>query len=322
MYERVYRYDKPVQDVFLDILNYTNNTGFTHEQLEIGLPQAVDFTQTRVKVSPSKKAGWIGSVTVSYDRFDLNEFFGEVLPLVIWVEQKTAEGIFRALKEQYRIEFSAADFVLTPQNPNLDAVVATQDMNGFEPGHIDEVPDFDLETVVSFDLVAKSTNLVWVGRTKVLIREKVAFLGQNVKTVLDIKRYFFQTQEQKVPVELVIDREKDATPFSALLKHFANDDVLNETTSFTEVARSLTGDAWRSVQATEDFNLFGAKVLYNGYNQGVYFTGLKRFSHVLALELSETHCKNLKGIWLVHYHDKNAEKFSDYRIDRGPMLGQ
>ena len=113
MLARVYRYDKPSRNVFLDILNYSNNTAFELAQLDIGLPVAVDHTLTSVLVKPSDNVSWTQEVPLRYHRLDLRQTFGRI-PLVIDAPDNEPSTILLALREQYGLYFDADQISLVP----------------------------------------------------------------------------------------------------------------------------------------------------------------------------------------------------------------
>lgn len=317
MYNRVYRYDKPTEEVLLDILNYTNKTAYESRQLSFGPPLALGDTLTQLVISPTDNVSWQKKATVKYNRLNLGETF-EQTPLVIDTPDQDITTILRALKDQCRVLFGADEVTLVQDTSELanvltHTVLAASAEDAAEPVVNDQV--------YNYRLTAAYGNLIWVGETPVFVRQTQELMGRDIRTDLAIRHYFAETRSRKVAIELIVDNTKTADDFAALLKKFPAGSKLPASTPFVNVGKFLTGDTWVSGKERAPFNLYEARVLYNGLNSGEYFTGQRKHSHVLALELSEA-CTNLSGIWLIPYRDATAYRYSDYRIDHGPLLDQ
>jgi len=323
MLARVYRYDKPSRNVFLDILNYSNNTAFELAQLDIGLPVAVDHTLTSVLVKPSDNVSWTQEVPLRYHRLDLRQTFGRI-PLVIDAPDNEPSTILLALREQYGLYFDADQISLVQAERKLDSAVVSEQLTAFGSADVTEVvipgePDPRSTGEDDFTITALPTNLIWVGAVDVLVRRTFPLLNRNIRTGLAVRQYFHDTRQHKVPVELIVEKTADATAHSAKIKLLKKDSFLQGTSKFNEVAKALTGDDWVIQTQAADFNLMGAKVIHNGFNVGEFYTGFARFSHVLVLELGEL-CNNLSGFWAIQYNDAESYKYTDFRVDRGPLL--
>lgn len=317
MYNRVYRYDKPTEEVLLDILNYTNKTAYEYRQLSFGPPLALGDTLTQLVISPTDNVSWQKNALVKYNRLNLGETF-ELTPLVIDVPDQEITTILKALKDQCRVLFAPDEVTLTQDTSELASVLTHTVLAASAEDAAEPVVN---DQVFNYRLSADFGNLIWVGETPVFVRQTQELMGRDIRTDLAIRHYFAETRSRKVAIELIVDATKTADDFAALLKKFNAGGKLNAPTHFTPVAKFLTGDEWVSVKERAPFNLYEARVLYNGLNSGEYFTGQRKHSHVLALELSEA-CTNLSGIWLIPYRDATAYRYSDYRIDHGPLLDQ
>jgi len=319
MFEQVYRYDKPSQELFLDLINHTNLAAYESSQLEFGLPEVIEGSLTAVKIKPTDKVGWTGAAVVKYRRLDLGTALG--FSPMIDTSDISKEGILAALNAQYSLYLDADLVEISPAPRRLDQAVRVIQMNGFDNADVpDGVPtvSFD-EGIKDFIITVSPDHLIWLGSARVHVRPVMELLGRTIKQRLAMMDYFDQIGGPKVPIELAVDRSIDATCVSYPIKKLKKGDVLTQLTPFVEVARKLTGDAWVSDASVRPFNVYQSKVLYNGFNQGEYFTGFASYSHVLAVELSE-YCGNLSGTWLIHYHDPEAFTLSNLRIDNGPLL--
>lgn len=319
MFDQVYRYDKPSDELFLDIINYTNNSAFQAGQLVFGTPEVIDGSLTAVRVKPTDNVGWTGAALVRYRRLDLGRALN--FTPMIDTSDTTPEGILAALNAQYSLFLEIDKVTVTEVPRQLNVQVSTTGLTGFDTADAPDVPPavpFD-EGVKDFVITVASDHLIWFGSARVYVRPVLELMGRTIKQRLAMMDYFNQTDAAKVAIELAVNRAIDATPVAASIKKLKKGDVLTELTPFVEIARRLTGDAWVSNASVRPFNVYQSKVLYNGFNQGEYFSGFASYSHVLAVELSE-YCGNLAGTWLIHYHDPEAFTLSNLRIDNGPLL--
>ena len=157
-----------------------------------------------------------------------------------------------------------------------------------------------------------------MGHTNVLVRPTYTLLNKTIQLGLKVREYFAETLNHKVPVELVIPRTLNGSPHSRTLHRIkvGSNTLLN---NLEQVALALTGDAWVLRPSACEFNLYDARVLYNGFNTGEYFTGQAHYSHVVAVALGPL-CSNLTGIWLIPYVNEQAFAYTGFRADGGPLL--
>ncbi|MGG4591671.1 hypothetical protein ACLPJK_25790 [Pseudomonas aeruginosa] len=316
MTTRVYRYDKPAAEVLLDILNFTNKTAFEPRQLQFDeLTRTDDYLGTRVTVKPKEGIRWTRSHNLFYDRLPMDEVF-RCAPLVVDVDEVSEHAILTALHVQQGVFFDADQIELIAEPQSLAIAFPVTALEGFSTPTSEpdiEVPPYG--EMVSFDyrIKAKDNSLLWVGQTQVLVRPVGYLLDKPVSQRLDVLSWFNETRQNKAPVERVIPRHLDATAHASALRQYKAGQHIDLTSTFPGIARSLTDDEWVASPEVEDFNLYQAKVLYNGYNSDIYFNGFARMSRVLALELSNK-CRNLAGIWLLGYSDKDVYKYSPFTV--------
>lgn len=320
---RVYRYDKPARAVMLDILNSTNKTLYEPDQIEFLDPVAMDdATYTRVVVKPTDRVKWTEEVPLYYHRLDLAATFKNN-PLVIDVLGLDALSVQTALREQFNLYFDLDQVSITTETTSLSSAFPRQTLFGFEAESVapddqqPEVPGFP--QVATLTLKALSTSLLWVGEITILARNMVTLMERSISQRLKVREYFHETLEDKIAVELLVPRYLNASDYSTTLRRLKKDEYLSEHSDFVGIARALTKDEWVAVDYKENFNLYGAKVLYNGFNRDEFFNGFARMSHVLALQLP-SQCANLAGIWLVGYNDREAFQYTPFRVDGGPYL--
>lgn len=316
MTRRVYRYDKPEKEVLLDILNHTNKTRFESIQLSFRDLVRVDAALgCRVTIVPEAWTGWTQSEFFFYDRLDLQDTFKNC-PLVVDVVSIDQTTILEALKEQCNVWFDADKVSITAAPRPLSVVFANVNLNTLQAPTVDQEEPVQPTQPEEIDFVLSTApdSLIWFGQIKVLVRPSGFLLGESVSKRLNLRKWFHETLSEKVAVELAIPKTIDGTPHSTFLSSMKVGDYINETSMFPGVARSLTKDEWVSVvDQVSDFNLYGAKIIYNGVNTNNFFTGQSRLSRVLAVELSDS-CRNLEGVWLIAYSDKEAYRHCSPRI--------
>jgi hypothetical protein len=315
MHNRVYRYNKPEADVLLDILNFSNRASFRTDQLVFKEPLSIDHTKTKITVTASEKVNWQGEVELEYNRYDLGTTFSRN-PLVIDVDNVDDDSLLRGILDQFKVLFEphAMIIVRTPLNMAMDnnllGDIEYEDIiREFEPQ-----PDRD--GIYNFVLKARTNSFIWVGETPLLVRRTAQLIDRSIATKLGIRQYLVDTRDNKIPIELIYDIDHDASKFGKVIsKDLHTGDLITEVSPFLNVARNITGDNWVARPVKADFNLYGSRILYNGYNVGEYATGNKEYSHILVVSLSHL-CLNLKGVWTIQYNDPTVFKYDHCRIDR------
>lgn len=84
------KFPKPSREMLIDAINFKNglqNNPLTWDQIAAGFPEAITTPtatrNTRLLIYGLKQGGYKGSVTVTYDRIDLEELFRNVTPVVL-----------------------------------------------------------------------------------------------------------------------------------------------------------------------------------------------------------------------------------------------
>lgn len=292
MFKRTFRYNRPETEVLVDILNYTNRSNFTLEQIAFEVPTIIDQALTRIVVKGTPAMNWTGTVNLDYYRHDLALTFSKN-PLVIDADPVDDLNLLTAILDQHHVLFDQLMVEIVRPDPDVPVI----------PG------------VYNYTLRAKPESLIWIGETPLLVRRTELLIDRSIATKLNIREYFAETLSNKVPIELIYDVKYDASTHASVLNKFVKDSVLGEVTPFATVAKTLTGDEWVGQPLEADFNLMGTTVLYNGRNTGDYFTGEEQFSHVVVLQLGDL-CQNLMGNWLIHYNDPTVFTYDPCCIDR------
>lgn len=317
MYNRVYRYNKPEAAVLLDILNFSNRANFKPDQLVFTNPRALTHTRTRVTIGATDIVDWRDTVDVDYDRHDLGTTF-RTNPLVIDVDDVDDQTLLDGILAQFKVLFEAekVEILRTP----LSSALTNNILDGVDYVEGEDPSDGMLgepaNGVYNFTLRARPDSLIWVGETSLLVRRTAQLINRSIATLLGVRQYLESTRDNKVPIELIYDVQRDASEFGRVMSEdLVTGDLITDVSSFLNIARRLTGDSWIAVNDPADFNLMSSKVLYNGHNVGTFATHDRRYSHILVVRLGEL-CLNLKGTWTIQYNDPTVFSYNKCRVDR------
>lgn len=338
MYVRPLKYNKPAKQQLLDILNYTNKAAFEPWQLTFGDPQQVtnprgdminlphvhdyetdqrpDGTLTRIEVRPTPESGWTDVQQIVYRRTVIQDHFVSV-PFVVYALETDIGELLGALSKQYglyldedlvEVEFDQVDIMDVLYATHMGSVIE----NDMDCG--DYVPPVTWNATVKM----KPNHPIWVGEIRVYIREAVKLLDRNIKTTLEVKRYLGPGDHDKMPAEMILPMNK-FTDQDHLMRNLKVDDLVGPWA--VEVAKKVTGDEWVFSQTPGVFNLYGAKVIYNGLNTGEVYINEPRVSHVLIIQFSDSHCTNIAGQWIIGYYNHDTW-LRRIRVDSYPLMDQ
>lgn len=113
------KYLKPSREMLIDAINVKNglvNTPLTWDQIAAGFPEKVmtptGMRNTRLLIYGLKQGGYRGSVTVTYDRIDLEELFRNVTPLVLMKSTPSKlSDLLPVLNTTYGLSLVADDII-------------------------------------------------------------------------------------------------------------------------------------------------------------------------------------------------------------------
>lgn len=112
-------YNTPSRTMLLDAINFQNglqNNPLTWDQIAAGFPEQIttpsERRNTRLMIYGLRQGGYRGSVTLTYDRIDLDELFRNVTPLVLTkTPPKKLSDLLPLLNEQYGLSLVEDDII-------------------------------------------------------------------------------------------------------------------------------------------------------------------------------------------------------------------
>lgn len=336
MYVRPLRYNKPAAQMLLDIFNFTNKAAVEPWQVTFGQPYPVaddtpqivpvhmnDYnlvrptqgTLTRIEVHPTPESGWRKSQQLTYRRLVMQDYFVSI-PFVIYAIENTPEVILNGIMEQYGLYLDPELVDVTFRQVDLGDVLFQTHMGSVIETDFcsDYVPPVAWNAIVK----AKPENPIWMGEINVYIREAVQFLNRDIKTTLEVRRYLGPEDHNKMPAEMILPNNR-FVDHDYYMRGLKVGDLIESW--IVDTAKEVTGDNWVFTQNSNPFNLYGAKVVYNGLNTGEVYIDDPKVSNVLILQFSDTHCTNIRGQWVIGYYN-NETWLRRSRIDHLPIQDQ
>ncbi|MNP89218.1 hypothetical protein D3C85_16220 [compost metagenome] len=321
MYVRALRYNKPAAELMLDIFNYTNGSRVEPWQVTFGEPVKVpedpspitpvhmnnynmvrptDGTLTTIEVVPTPESGWVGNLKLTYRREVLQDKFVNV-PFVIYATDYTTPVILEELNKQYALFLDPKLVDVEIQQIDLNDVIFDTHMGSILDGDADSdyVPPIAYDAIIKM----KDNHPVYLGEIRVYIREAVHFLNRNVKTTLEVRKYLGPEDHAKMPAEMILPNNR-FVDHDHFMKNLKVGDLVEEW--IVNTAKSITADDWVFTQNANPFNLYGARVVYNGLNTGEVYIDDPKVSNVLIIQFSDLHCTNIAGQWIIGYYNHDT----------------
>lgn len=323
------RYGKKCKDLLVDYINDHNNRALAPDQLVFGDPVTKDDTGlTEIVVGFSPLTGWSDEKEVmAYYRVEPAKFlFGK--PMVIYISGYTSTDIYNAIYQQYGILIEPGLVELELVTRSFPDAAPNTQILGFQP--VDDEPllltpaprDADVPAYLenrNYRLRFKQTHLIFFGEIEIYTRRAVESLGTSIDSLMDLREYYSDGNMNLPQVDLLIPRGElfvdelaipayaDRRAVEAMLFNLKQGDPVSTSSKLPALFRKLTKDDWISVSEMADFNLCGAKILYNGLVYKDYTLGKDAYNYVVAIELSGR-CQNLTGIIKIGY------RYSDSKI--------
>lgn len=268
MTARLYDFSKPAEQLLTDLIQLSNDITLNPEELYFSTPVAKGRTSTDIKITPKPTSTMKGIVEVNYERVDLNSlFFGATFNMVT-DELIDNNLVVAAINNDFRVNINPEEIIV-------------------------ELEEYEIGYPKSLVVRSLEDSLVWVGELKGWVMP-VNHLGETLqyykssRNVNGTKQnaYIYSITKPFAPLTqtlvdgLTIDR-----------RIYTIDVLTNELLNYLF---AYTGDLWTVSQDPVDFNLFDARVVFNGL---VADNGTE---HAIVLSLGER-CTNLEGMLVIKY---------------------
>lgn len=319
------RFNKKSKELLVDFINAKNNRGLTSDQLVFGKPKLMSGDGlSEVDVSFDESTGWPHDQKrpLGYYRINLEVLIGNQ-PLTVHVLEDGDDALLKAIHEQYGLLLEKELVTIQLVTRNLPDSTPQDQLSGFEGEDAEEEPT-EPEVPPYLDnrnyrLTFKDDHLIFFGGLTVQTRRSIQGLGGTIDSLLDLREYYSDGKFDLPKVDLVFPRGElyvDETAYpdyedrkatNAYLYELKADSFILDQDVLHLILQRLTGDAWVSKDEKGlDFNLFGSKVLYNGFVKVDY--GLERgsYNYVLAVELGAK-CANLTGVVKIGYQFSSSK---------------
>lgn len=268
----------------LKLINTENNISppLTFSDVDIGEPTGTGV-DTQVVLTSKLKGDESTTLTVTYHRRNLPDYLtGE---LVFGNDSVvTASDLLNAINAKYNLNILPSDIV--------DAKVEGE----------------------THQLTANEKSYEWCGVVTLTLRDPI-----------DLTELLPVTQLENL-VEYPSTKKGNAAVYSHPIDFTAEKDYLdpitiNDAVDLVELATKLDGvvdEKWVSEPKNTVYNLYGAKVIYDGPTAG--FEGANtKFTRLLVLTLSPL-CSNLTGNLLIHFNGTDRPKSKIELAQTNPVL--
>lgn len=315
---RLGRFGKKSLDLLVDYINEHNNRLLRPDQLVFGNPSTMDETGlTEIEVGFAPETGWSDEKEImAYYRVEPSLFLrGQ--PISIYVTGYTDVEICNAIFEQYGLFIEPEFITLTLVSESLADLTPVGDLPSFEGEDDEPEPPVEMPPPGYLDnrnytLLFKQNHLIFFGEIQVQTRRAMQSLGNPIDSLMDLRTFYTDGNMNVPPVDLLIPKgelyvDKESYPqeyqrksIEALLHGLDVGGTLSLAWQVPVVVSTLTGNTWIAEDRPADFNLFGAKVIYNGFvskDQSLEDVG---YNFVVAIELGLA-CTNLTGILKIGY---------------------
>lgn len=264
----------------IDLINVANSTSLTDGQVTIGTPTALssdpDNYNTSAPAHAIKGSGYIGGVTVKYNRLDIGLLFKNIAVNVNALSATTTTGLLQTLNEKYGLGLSAADVV---DNPISTAT-----------------------TPITHTIQIAANSLAYTGSVTTTIGEDPE-VGERLNTVIlitNLNGLLYPNSDTTKGQAREYSWNINGSSISTWLSARVTGETIADTALAIELNK-VTPDIWVFDDAAADYNTSGAEVLYAGPNDATRDTN-QTYSRIVQFKLSETLCTNLGGVLTLGYN--------------------
>lgn len=330
------RFSKASKPLLVDYINKLNNRAYTPEQFVFGTPTLLnDSGLSQVEIGFAASTGWdTARRTLTYNRVDLNLPLGEK-PIVVHTEDDSPAGVLRAIYQQYGLLIEAEHVEMELVTSSFYDHVRHPDLPGFDIADlqlgIPEIPEAphipEYLNNKNYRMVFKPTHLIFFGELQVLTRRSLDLLGTTIDSLMDLRDFYKDGNFDKPPVDLYLPSGEllltddlvpyvDRRHYESQLHIVMPDSQIAVGSILPKVLRKLTGDPWTATpEHNVDFNLFGAKVLHNGFVSKNFHCKDPAFNYLLAVDLNDR-CANLSGVLKLGYRYSDSKTPGNLPYDR------
>lgn len=331
------RFSKPSKELLVDYINSKNSRQLTSAQLNFANPVLQDPTGlSTIEVTFANSTGWSSEVQkLTTYRVDLQAVL-EGNPLVVYVTENTDDAILAAIRTQYGLLLEKELVTIQLIERSLEESAEVTDVGSFDPADssapvvVDMTPTPYLDNL-NYTVTFSNDHLIFFGQLQVCTRRALTLMGKDIDSLLDLREFYSDCNYGLPKVDLLIQNgelyvTKGSFPYvvqrkvwNTRLYAYKTDDVIPADDLIAQLVQALEGSAWVSKPTRMSFNLYGSKILYNGFVSTDYSLGDAAYNYVLALELSD-YCDNLTGVVKIGYQFSSSEVPGNITNNRASVL--
>lgn len=284
------KYDKASDLLVIDLINLTNTDADTGVSIDIkpgellfGNPvvhtpaEAPEDYNTDLKCTATKESPYLGSVTVGYDRLDLQKLFKNIAVNLDVGSPKTTADLLPLLNRKYGLGIAAEEVAANPV-----------DTTGATPWH---------HTIVMVD-----TCLTYIGTLDVTVGPD-ADVGEDLNLVITKTRLdgiHYPVDGTDKGQAYIYSFGVDCNAIRPWLATLAKDVPIDDTALAKELNK-IVPERWHAGDAVADYNVRGAKVTYTGPTADLPDAN-RTYNTVVTIVLAEDKCANFAGELFLHYN--------------------
>lgn len=263
-------------------------TDILESDIEFGVPvmytgsdRLYDY-ETQVVITGTKHQG---SVTIKYNRVDLAHQFEDVTPAVPFSSVETLEDLVSAMNSSYHTNYLAdffEDITITPA---------------------------DGETAAYIDLIAKENNYYALGQIRIYDGEVVTLDPPitSIYTKDEFNGFEYVAGVEDMDGKTLAQYLTYGTDYTAIADALA---AVTDSSNIDEVLAAAISDhdtlPWVYVNGTQEYNLYGATLLYAGVTSGTMPDGVSTvntsYTNVVIIGINIAYSTTPVGALYLHYN--------------------
>lgn len=269
-------YSKSSLQLALDLINNKLESNLRQRDIRLENISYLEegIYNTRATIVPVENSGYYGNVDIEYDRINIAYFFRGVSVLINPAYQRLVSDLLPAINSLYGLGLTKDDIE--------DGIIET--------------------TKLPFKITIKikENNPAFYGNFTVIVKDPNKSLTDLFNDI-SIGGIPYPTEDKnKIQGPLYFY----ASDYSVLKKVFVLYDENNIADKTLLDAFNHVDDVkWLLNENKQPFNLFNAKVIYNGpIGSNNSYTKRDDFTHVFVLKVDEKYCNNISGNLVLHYN--------------------